>query len=242
MDTTSQAADPKLPNPFKTPEPAPIEMRFTPLEERFALIPKTPEGKLTDEEALSAAVELLKTVTANDDQIVEEFKESKGLAHQAHKAILSLENRLRAPNLTLIARLRGIIGAFQTDAKVRAQAEQRRLEAEANKRREDEVQAKALKLEAAGRHAEAIAVIEKPIVPARVSYSAPKVEGLSEVEVWEIEVLDITKLNPAYLLANEAALRSLAKSLKGKAADAAGAPGAVRVTSRMAPRLTGSRG
>lgn len=71
-------------------------------------------------------------------------------------------------------------------------------------------------------------ILEKPI--AVVKSEAPKVEGVYSVDVWEYEIIDKTKINPAFIIPDEKAIGQTVRSMKERAQDIIG-PG-VKVTVR----------
>jgi hypothetical protein len=102
--------------------------------------------------------------------------------------------------------------------------EEERRKEDARRRKEEEDRRLAAAIDSG--HEE---ILDKPVVIIKTP-EPPKVDGTYSVDVWEYEILDKAKINPAYLVADEKAIGSLVRSQHERAADILG-PG-VRVYSR----------
>ena len=71
-------------------------------------------------------------------------------------------------------------------------------------------------------------ILEKPI--AVVKSEAPKVAGTYTVDVWEFEIVDKTKINPAFIIPDEKAIGQVVRGMKEKAQELIGE--GVKVTCR----------
>jgi hypothetical protein len=71
------------------------------------------------------------------------------------------------------------------------------------------------------------------VVAPVISREAPKVAGLQMREVWEYQIVDASKINPAFMMPDEKKIGAQVRALKGDAAAIIGE--GVKVTKRMAP-------
>jgi hypothetical protein len=128
------------------------------------------------------------------------------------------------------------------EAEARATEEKSRREAEEKRQQAEEAERQGRIAEAAKLQAAAARTEEKGIaradtlmdradstVAAPTAVAPPKVEGLSNREVWKFEIRDATKINPGFLMADE---KKIAKTVKALKKDAPGVIGeGVRVWS-----------
>lgn len=85
-------------------------------------------------------------------------------------------------------------------------------------------EAKADRVEsAAAEKSESLQAQAAQVVAPVVQRAPPKVTGLRMTEVWKFEVIDPTKINAAFLMADEAKIRKQVQALKGDAAAIIGA-------------------
>lgn len=102
--------------------------------------------------------------------------------------------------------------------------EEERRKEDARRRKEEEDRRLASAIESG--HEE---ILDKPVVITKAP-EPPRVDGTYSVEVWEYQIVDKSRINPAYLVADEKSIGSLVRSQHEKAQDILG-PG-VRVYSR----------
>lgn len=181
---------------------------------------------IVDAPTYERACEFLKGVKALRQEIADTFDPHIRRAHEAHKALLAEKQEAERPLADAERIVKDGLVAFdreqerqQREAQQRQLAEQRRLEEE---RRLQE----ALALEARGRHEQADAVLEKPIVvpvPVLPAREVPKVSGVAFRETYSARCTDLLALvrhvaaHPEHtnlLQVNQAALNSLARSLR----------------------------
>lgn len=174
----------------------------------LATMPKT-DIIVFDQQSYEAAGAMLQQIAKIKKGIQAEFAEPKKKAHDAHKALTALEKRF-------------LDFASQGEAELRSkmahywQAEQKRIEAEQERKRleAEKMMQTAMEAEAAGdtENAEiytALAAMEEATVTV-----APKTAGVSMREVWSAEIIDVNKIPREYLIPDMAALNALAKAMK----------------------------
>lgn len=228
MSTTTEAV--------QAPDPTPMQKQGN------ELIAQARSMRVTDDASLSRAAELLTGGKALAKSIEEAFAPAKKAAHEAWKRITALETSLLTPLKTAETLLKGLIGGYQYEQDKLRRAEEQRLAAEAQRRRQDELEAQAVELEAAGQHQEAEALVDEIIAsppPAPVvTIPKPKVEGITTAMVNKFEILDKLKLKPEFLIADESRIRKLVQAL-GKDAEGVVGEGAIRVTQEAQVRVAG---
>jgi hypothetical protein len=195
---------------------------------------------VTHDDYLSAGEEL-KRIKRGITKIQDSFKESKELAHKAHKAITTLEKKLLEPleNISRICSQK--VSAYLIEEKKKEQAEAARrlkeaeeaakIETERIKKEQDEERLRAAEqLSAQGFIEEADEVLAQEVVPVPVApvYIAPvqqaeRVQGVNLRITYKAEVTNFMLLvqevasgrQPiSYLLPNESVLNKQATALK----------------------------
>lgn len=145
--------------------------------------------------------------------------------HEAHKEAVAQKKAVAAPVEEAERIVKASIGTYLREQDQLRLEAQRAAEAAARKLAEDEALVRAQTLEAAGRSAEAEAVLERPLAVAPVTVAAPpRAEGVSRRTNYRAQVVSLQLLvkhcaaHPEHanlLLPNGPALNQLAKSLKG---------------------------
>lgn len=167
----------------------------------------------------SGAADFLKAVKAAQKRMVDHFAGMKAAAHAAWKAITAKEADMLKPLTDAEGVVKGRMVAWQTEQERIRQAEQRRLQAEADEkaRREREaLEARAAKLktpEKAEALREQAAAIVAPVVT--VATAAPVIKGQSIRKTWRAVVVDAAKVPREWLIVNDQALQAFARSTKG---------------------------
>lgn len=144
---------------------------------------------------------------------------------KARQAVIAQGKKIDEPFDYVIKVTGTRAAAWMRAEQARAAEEQRKAE-EAARREAEEAQIRAAEaLQAEGMTAAAEAVLDAPVVAARVEVAAPvKAEGTSYRDVWGAEVVDLMALvravasgsvSIAYLQANDTALGGWARSTKG---------------------------
>ena len=181
--------------------------------------------EITDANTYQAAAFFLRSACKGlTKKIHESFDPLIKKAHDTHKSLIAERKKQLEPVLEAERLVKGKIAAYSREQdRIR-----REREAEARRRAkllaEADTLQRAVDLENQGRAAEAEALIEKtpaPVAPV-VSEPAPKAEGVSIRKVWKFEVVDVTKIKPAYLKPDTAKIGKVVRALGADAAEAVG--------------------
>ena len=146
-------------------------------------------------------------------------------AHEAHKEALAQKKKVYDPLAAADKALDRAMGAFALKQRQEAEAEQRRLLAEARRREEDERLSQAAALEKAGMGTEAMAVLDSPPAPVSapvVIANVPKLAGVSTRDNWKFRIADAAKIKREWLVPDEVAIGSVVRRLKEGAAEVVG--------------------
>lgn len=174
--------------------------------------------QVTTAEEYTDAADKLKTIKALSKEIESSYGPLKQKASEAHKAIVAEEKRQLAPLQQAEAMCKDRMLTFQRAEQERAEAERRRLQAEADERarREREALEKkaaaAKKPETQQKYTEAAASVQAPVV--NVASQAPKANGVSIRKVWKARIVDATRIPREFLLVDETKLDRYAKAMK----------------------------
>lgn len=188
---------------------------------------------ITDSASYMAACELLKGIKALRAKIAETFDPHIKRAYDAHTALCKEKRTAEAPLTEAEGVLKRLCAAYD-DAQERLRVlEEQRLQALAREDEERRRLNEAAALEREGNATgdatlvdEAHALLEQPIEATTVlaERTIPKVAGISYRDTWSARVVSLPKLiayvaaHPQHanlLVPNQAALNSLARSLKG---------------------------
>ena len=168
------------------------------------------EITVTDQASYEAAGEILRNIATVKKEIKAKFADPKKKAAEAHKSICALENEL-------LAKVTMRENEIRQKMTVYYEAEQRRIAAEAERKRKEAEEMARLAMEAeeqgdteTAAEAIAIAALEESTVTV-----APKAAGVSMREVWEAVVTDKSKVPLEYMEVNLSALNSIARATKG---------------------------
>ncbi|MGH9390686.1 MAG: hypothetical protein ACRD1Z_13805 [Vicinamibacteria bacterium] len=143
--------------------------------------------------ALSGAIRILEQ---GDGREWEGFDQPIDSAHKAHKFLVKLRTMALTPYEQAKAALNMRMTAYESEARRKAEEEQRRLEALARKAEEDRLLAEAQAAEEAGDHDAAEEIVSQPVVAAAVTV-APKIaeiQGVSSHFSYKAEVDNLLEL------------------------------------------------
>lgn len=201
-------------------------------EQSSALVQNAVSIQVTDSDTQTKASDMLLSVAAMIGQIESTFEPMKAAAYKAHRVICEQETKLKNPLVEAQKALKKQIGEFVLEQQRIAQKQQDDLRAEEMERArlasvaegQDLAIQDAVELEAQGNIEAAEAVLANP-APAPLRYTAPasvapavaQVSGVTIRTDWDFRVVNEKLIPREYLLVNEAALGSLAKTTKGKA-------------------------
>lgn len=147
------------------------------------------------------------SATQREEQIKELFEEPVSNANKVHKFLTGLRARLLAPILECKAILDRAAKDWRIaeDARIaKAQLEQ---EAALQKDLEAKRDAEGEELFNSGQEEAGLAHIAEPVYAPIVTMPKPKVEGRSYRKVYGFRIVDASKINPEYLMADEVKIR-----------------------------------
>jgi len=180
--------------------------------------------KIVDQSSYDAAAAEFNAACHLEKQITEHYAPLKQKAHEAHKAICSAEKEMLNPVLQAKQSLSRAIGAWDEEQERIRREVQRRLEADALARAEEEALESAIDAERNGADAEEIEAVLSGSQPITKIAAAPTyTKSVPTRENWSAQVFSLSALvkaaaeNPAYLCflrANQTALDAAARSQK----------------------------
>jgi hypothetical protein len=145
---------------------------------------------VVDEPSYQAAATFLTKVKGFRKQVEEAFGPVVKKAHEAWKAAVALRKQVDDPLDEAEFTVKRAMGTWFQESERKRKQEQERLAAEAKKRQEDDVLAKAGAMEKAGNAEGAEAIINAPVVAPAVVLPKAQAAGISTREVWSAEVYD----------------------------------------------------
>lgn len=176
-----------------------------------ALVVATPDDMAAAAERLTA----IKTMAKRVDEFFRPIKQSA----DAHKrAILDAEKKLAGPLAEAERKAKAAMVAYTDAVEERRQAEERRLQAEADARARREREALEAKAAAAKRpetqqkYAEAATAVAAPVV--RVASPIAKANGVSTRKVWRHRVKDAGLVPREFLIVDDKKLAAYAAAMK----------------------------
>lgn len=147
------------------------------------------------------------------------LENTKKKAHAVWKAFTSSQSDIKMgkegeSEVTRVGRLTS--GYEQEQERIRRE-EQRAAEAQVKKEAEERALKEAAELEAAGDKQAAEAVISAPIVapPVEIPKATPEIENTHMRDNWKIKNIDLSKLDRAYMMADESKILKVVKAMKG---------------------------
>lgn len=172
----------------------------------------------TDGQLLEAG-EFLKLLRRIKNRIAETFDGPVKAAHAAHKAIVAARNEHEKPVTACEEIVKGKMSGYTAEQERLRLAEESRLRVEARKAEEARVVEQAAQLEREGRADEAEALIERPIdtPPVVLAKTTPKVKGVTTRKIWKYRIVNESLVPRQYMIVNESALGSMARSLGAQA-------------------------
>lgn len=179
---------------------------------------------IKSDQDFSDAGKMLVTIKQLRKKVKEEFGPIVDKAYQAHKAAKALQNKYEEPLKTAEGVLKPAIGSYSAELRRREDEQRRKAEEEARKQAETERLEQAEALEKAGETKVAEAILEAPVVVAKVTVPETKAEGISTRKKWKAEITDMAtfvkacvkeegQANISLLLADTKALDAMAKGL-----------------------------
>ena len=191
--------------------------------------------KVTDGKSYLEASDQTKALNTSIEQIKELFDPFTDALYKAHRIVTGLRKDNLAAAEAEVKRLK-----FEREQYAAEQERQRREAAlraqeEARQREEARLIEEARQAAATGDSVAAEAILaeacEVEVAPVVLPSTTPQVQGTSFRSQWEWTLLDITKLKPEFLIANEKAIGANVRSMH-KAAETLVGQGAISVTER----------
>jgi len=179
--------------------------------ERLPTFKGSPIATPEEYQAVGAAAVQIKQFRARVTELVEPVTKAMNALHKGSTSLLA---EYDGPAKTLELQAKAALIDWDTRERRRLEAERQRLEAETRKAEEDRRLAQAAELEAKGRAAEAIALIDKPIVtPVVTAPPPPKPKGVSYTHTWVAVIVDREAIPDEYWVVDEQRIQTLAKKL-----------------------------
>lgn len=196
----------------------------TALRQEALVLVKEAEGITiaTDQEYQRAGSYLVRIATVRKN-IVAAFKDAKEKAFAAHRAITKLEADLLAQPAKAEQIVKAAIGRYQQEQEKKRREEQPRLQAQLQREQEDRRLAEAEALAQTGHQVEAEALLDAPILAPVVEIERPTAAGVSTRKAFKFRVLDVTKINPDFLIPDETKIRKTVNALGADAVKVVGA-------------------
>lgn len=174
---------------------------------------------VTTPEAYTGAADFLKAVKAAQKRCADFFAPMKAATHAAWKKVTAAEAETLKPLQDAEATVKRKMLTYATEQETIRQEEQRRLQEQADlaaRRERERLEKEAAKLqtpELKQARMEAAASVVAPVI--EVASVRPVVAGQSIRVTWKARVTDINKVGRQWLILNDAAIQSFARSTKG---------------------------
>jgi hypothetical protein len=187
---------------------------------------KANAARVVDQASHDEAAEELKAIARLEKQIVEYHRPFKEQANRLHKDICAAETKLLAPLKTARPIYSQKILAWEAEQRRREQELRRQAEAEARRLAEEAAMQAAIEAEKAGATEEVVEqILERPplYVAPQIAPTYQKSAGITSVDRWRAEVVDINellraildgRLPPSYVEPNMTALNARARAEK----------------------------
>ena len=169
-------------------------------------------------ESRDGVVEMIKEVKSMKSKIVEFFKDSKDHAYKAWKGIVANEKTFTDRLDAVEKNAKTSILKYDNEQEAIRRKEQLRLQAIADeeaRRERERLEKHAAKLKTKEKQDALLEEAESIIAPVVQVDEPKKTEGVSRRRTWKARVTDITKIPREWMVVNEKALDSFAKSTKG---------------------------
>lgn len=136
-------------------------------------------------------------------------------AHKTHKAAVQQKKIFEEPVIKAEQIIMPKITKYRADQEAKRLAEEKRLREEAERKAQEEALAQAIEAEQLGSVQIADEILAAPVqFVAPVVKDLPKMEGVSEREVWSFEVVNINLLPKEFLIVDEKAIGRVVRAMK----------------------------
>ena len=203
------------------------ELKETELEQLAMSWPERAQAiRITDQRSYDEATDLLVGIANLKKQIMDHHAPIKKAAHDAHKAVVSAENRMLDPLVRADGILRSGISAFTREQARLAAVAHAKAEEEARLEEENQRLALAIQAKEHGAPEETVVKIldtPMPVAPVVVPQAYMQARGVGTVERWAAEVFDLkllcmavasNKASIELIQPNMQALNQMARAMK----------------------------
>ncbi len=175
--------------------------------------------RVVDAQTYATAGEFLKHIKKARQVLADTFNDPIAKAHETHKAMLAAKKQHDQPLDQAEQLVKSKMLDWQREEDRKRREEEARLREQARKLEEERRLAEAAELERQGESERAEAVIAAPVVapPVVLAPTTPKVSGISTRKVWKFRIVDQNIIPRNYMIPDEKALGSLARSLQERA-------------------------
>lgn len=168
-------------------------------------------------ETYKIAADFMLKIKSHRKLISEKLSPPKQAAHSAWSKICALERELDTPYEAAEVEVKNGMSAYLREEEIKRRKTEAEMRAKLQKEEEDRRLETASKLEVEGKHEQAAAVIEKPIVTPPVTIAAPeKVQGESRKKVWRFKVTDDAIVPREFMVVDERKIRQAVNLYKDK--------------------------
>lgn len=167
-------------------------------------------------DSYSLAGELWNAARSLREKIAEAWNPVIKKAHETHKQAIASRDKDDKPLEDVQRTLKASMIRWDQEQERIRKAEEARLQAEQQKREEEERLALASALEEAGQTEAAQSIIEQPIMPAPVvlENTTPKVDNFRARTVWKFRITDQAKIPREYLVPDMTKIGGVVRSMK----------------------------
>lgn len=191
-----------------------------------ALVEKAKTIAITCQGEFGIAGEELRHVTRLQSRVKDAFREPKRLAHEAHKAITSLEANLLALPAQAERLIKETMGDYLQQEERKRREEQLRLQAEELRKADEAKLQEAIALEDAGELDAAEQTLSAPTIAPVIELERPRAEGISSRKKWKWTSINESERNRPFLSDNT---RKIDQTVAAMGPDAAELVGGIRV-------------
>jgi hypothetical protein len=185
--------------------------------ESLSLVEKANLMMIIDDANLTIANQFLidcrqmrKRIGEHCDPVIEQ-------AHKAHKAAVRQKKIFEEPVIKAEQIIMPKITKYRSDQEQKRLAEEKRLREEAERKAQEEALAQAIEAEQSGAIEIADEIMAAPVqFVAPVVKDLPKMESVSEREVWSFDVVNINLLPKEFLIVDEKAIGRVVRAMKDK--------------------------
>lgn len=200
-----------------------------------ALVSQAKEIKVTDGDTYTQATEQTQALNSVLEDIETLYKPFADALFKAHRTVTGLRSGNLAAATAEVKRLKFEREQYAAEQERMRREAALRAQEEARQREEARLIEEARQAAAQGDSAAAEQILEEAVsvevAPVAIPSTTPQISGTSFRSVYEWSLIDITKLKPEFLIANEKAIGGVVRSMHRSAEQLVG-QGAISVTER----------